>query len=426
MSFSIKKLFHVGSKQIFDSGYIATSNLVGASAGFISGLIIARLVTPENLGAFRSFGIITTYLNVLHLGLFDSLQRELPYVLECGRYDEAKKSLSASAAWLSLVLAITTIGFIALSVLSLVKKNYLASAGWIVQPFVLSGVLFGGLFSTLFRTKHEFRKLAKASLWGSVANIALLPCLLFSPFYGLCFRSSIVSAINPIILYFKKPLKFNIGWNSKELSRHIKIGAPLFSIGYIESSLWLATESFIVLNLFGKEGLGLYVLTIAIREAATLVASAVNQVYVPRIASSYSRTKSYSEAWRVSAKATMASFLINLTVATAVLFLLPRLVALLMPRYVGAIPLIRLISIFPVLKALELPLYVFKAANQRRWYASYVIIGYFVFITLSIILGTIYGLEGFIVGVISGKAISIIVGNSGLFISVRKESSCIS
>jgi O-antigen/teichoic acid export membrane protein len=421
MSLLRKELFKNSSKQIFDSGFIATSNLISAFAGFVSGLVIGRLVTPEYLGTFRSFGIITTYLNILHLGLFDSLQRELPYILESERYDEARKSLSASAAWLCLVLTIATIGFIGLSVSSLIRRDYFASAGWFVQPFVLSGTLYGGLLSTLFRTGHEFRKLAKASLWGSIANIALLPCLLISPFYGLCFKSSVASTVNPTVLYYKKPLKFNVRWNSKELIRHIKIGAPLFGVGYVESSLWLATESFLVLSLFGIEGLGLYAFAIAIREAANAVASAVNQVYVPKIASSYSRYGSYLKAWRLSSKATLASCLINLVMAVAIILFLPHLITLLIPRYSGAIPIIKLIAIFPILKALELPLYVFKAANQRRWYASYVISGYFVFIAMSLLLGRMYGLNGFMIGVISGRAGMIVIGNLGLFLGVRRE-----
>lgn len=63
------------SKTVHTVAVFATGNMTAMLLGVIGSLVQARYIVPEDMGVFRTFGIVAGYLTFLHLGVFDGALR---------------------------------------------------------------------------------------------------------------------------------------------------------------------------------------------------------------------------------------------------------------------------------------------------------------------------------------------------------------
>lgn len=78
--FLLKKLSQTNSMIFF----MGASQMFANILRILGGIIIVKLLMPEQLGMFNGFALILGYLPILQVGVANGLNRELPYYLEKG------------------------------------------------------------------------------------------------------------------------------------------------------------------------------------------------------------------------------------------------------------------------------------------------------------------------------------------------------
>ena len=396
---------------IKNTGVLAAASIISSIIGVVAGLFQARFVPPVDLGLFKTFGIATTYLSLLHLGLFDALQRELPFLLAYGDKAEAQRRAGVGLAWIRIAGAIAGACFLGLALWGASSGNWAAFAGWLTQIPIIIFVLYGGFLATLYRTGQDFKRLSYANISGSIAGLLLLPIILLMPYLGLCIKTAGATSVNTVFLHRFRPLKLAPQFNRQTLRDMLRIGTPLFIGGYIGSSLWLATEAALALGLYGRRALGLLAVAIMLREAVAVLATSLNQVYMPQLAAEYGRTNSCRACLRIAFRPCATSFLINSILAVIGIVLLKRAVSFLTPMYMEAVPAMVFALLIAPVKALELPLYIFKAAGNAKGYIIMIMSGFVAFLFMVLVFKHFgAGFQSIALSFLVGKIVSVLVG----------------
>jgi O-antigen/teichoic acid export membrane protein len=329
---------------------VAGGNLFGMAIGLVGTLVQARFVSPAELGYFRQFSIVTGYAFFLQLGVFESVQRLYPYYVGRGEHHRALAIAGVAQAWNVVVGVLVSSVFVFLGVWTLAQGNWKASLGWAVQAIVVVGFIYGGYLGATYRSGHEFIRLAKASVLGSLVGVATLPLFALWPYPALALRAGLSSLVNLAYLHVYRPLKVAWRFSWHELFALVRGGVPMFIAGYGVSTGWSAVETTLVLKQLGTAALGSWTMAFMVLEAANKVPQAIVAVYTPKITEEFGRTGSPHACLRICRKPVRwgAPAMLLLAVVGAVGLWL--VVPVLMPKYVVAIPAMCLMLLYlPVL-----------------------------------------------------------------------------
>ena len=160
--------------------------MVAMLLGLIGSLVQARYVAPEDMGVFRSFGIIAGYLTFLGTLASSTVcsERSLSNWVA-----ETRPRLTGlpPRAWFRIVFISTLCGavFLALCVKAAWRDHWMRLCGWLGYLPVIAGTFYGGYLGTTFRTGQQFVRFSNANVLQAVAGTLLLPLLPSGLLWGL-------------------------------------------------------------------------------------------------------------------------------------------------------------------------------------------------------------------------------------------------
>jgi O-antigen/teichoic acid export membrane protein len=362
------------------------------------------------MGTLQSCAIFTSYLSFLHLGTFTALQRELPYLVGKGEVDKARKLAGVCQGWVVFVGLMSSGVFLVLALVSLFRSEYALAAGWLVQSFSVFFILYTGYLGVTYRTTSEFAVFTKSNVKVSLSSILTLPLLGLSAYYGMCLRNIIIAATQGVLLHYYRPIKVSLFFDWSILKSLIAFGFPLSVFGYVETSFWLATQNYLVSRTLGTEVLGLLAFTLLAQNSILIIPQSINQVYMPRISQHLGSSADLRGIVRLCIKPTIVSFLLSCVFVLVAWFSVGPACRLLAPKYIEAVPAIRLSLLIMPLVSLRLPQYILIAARKRRAYAACSVTGLFVGIALlAMVLRSGFGLSAIILAYLGGYFAMIIM-----------------
>jgi hypothetical protein len=253
-------------------------------------------------------------------------------------------------------------------------------------------------------------------------NFGIVFLLPFLGFYGLCARVASSSILGVWLCQRYRPLRIPYRFDTKALSELIRIGLPLNFWGSLWTSIWVATESALVLFLDGVTGLGLFSVATAVREGMNILPMAVYQVLTPRVITALARDRSVRNA-----NARVVWLTVGLTgfmaiIACIIPFLLDILVPYVIPKYVDAMPVMKVCAWFPVVQAAFLPTNTLYATGKPWLYGRSVIVGLVVFpLATYLLIPVIGGILAVAVGSLLGRAARTCAAYFDLFALARSE-----
>jgi O-antigen/teichoic acid export membrane protein len=379
-------------------------NITAFILGAIGSLLAARFLGPEETGLYRSFTIPLTYLTFLHLGTFDGLFRQIPFFVGKGNQVEVERLASAAGAWnLWLSFAISS-AFLICALYSLWHHQLPAAAAWFSQSIFCWGVFYGGYLNATYRTIHQFAMVARIQVVQMLINFAMVFTLPLLHFYGLCLRFALPAVAGISIYHHNRPLRIAYRFDIKALKDVIKVGLPFSFWGSLDTSLWFATESTLILYWGGTSALGLFSIAFALREGLNVLPFAAQQVLFPRLVESFSREGNLSRKNMRSVFLVVGAMIFFLTFIVLIgTVLLERLVPLFIPRYVAGIPLMKICLWFAVVAAANTPAYTLYAEGRAWLYGSGVLIGLLVFALSSYFMAPSGGIIAVVVGSLLGR-----------------------
>jgi len=369
-----------GSRQTIRSvSALLGSNVAAAVLSAIGGLLVARFLGPEETGAFRVFTIPLTYLTFLHLGTWDGLWRQIPYYVGKDMPEQVDRLASAAGFFNRTMSLVVSAGFAGCSAYAFIHRDLLGGFGWLSQVFCCWGVFYGGYLTSTYRTLQHFVRLARIQVVQTVLTFGLVFLLPFLRVYGLCVRVALPAMVALWLFERHRPLRVDYRFDSKALKELLSIGLPFSFWGNLYTSVWVATESALVLSLSGVSALGLFSVAVVMRGAVNAVPLAIWQVLTPRVVTAFARDGSVRNAsspmlW---VTAGLTGFMVLLAVVGSLLLSL--LVPTLIPKYLDGIPLMKVCLWFPVVQAAFLPANALFAAGKTWLYGRSVIAGIAVF-----------------------------------------------
>lgn len=383
---------------------LCSGNMTAFILGTIGSLLAARFLGPAETGLYRSFTIPLTYLTFLHLGTFDGLFLQIPFFVGKGNQEEVERLASAAGAWnLCLSFAISS-AFLICALYNLWHHQLPAAMAWLSQSVFCWSVFYGGYLNATYRTIHQFAMVARIQVVQMLMNLAIVFTLPLLHFYGLCLRLALPAVVGISIYHRNRPLRMAYRFDIQVLKDVIKVGLPFSFWGNLDTSLWFATESALILYWGGTSALGLFAVAFSLREGLSVLPLAAQQVLSPRLVESFSREGKLSSKNMRSVfllAGVMALFLTFIVLIGTVL--LERLVPLLIPKYVAGIPLMKICLWFAVVAAANTPVYTLYAEGRAWLYGSGILVGLLVFALLSFFMAPSGGIIAVVVCSLFGR-----------------------
>ncbi len=401
---------------------LLSSNITASILVAFGGLLVARFLGPEETGAFRAYTIPLTYLIFLHLGTWDGLWRQIPYYTGKEMPEKVEAVAAAGGAFNIFLSCAVSLGFVCMAAYCLIHRDMQGVFGWLAQAVFCWGVFYGNYLSSTYRTLNHFVTLARIQIIQNILSFGMVFLLPFLKFYGLCARYAVPSILQIWLFHRKRPLKIKYRFKADALKELIKVGLPFSIWGNLETSIWVATESALVLTLSGVSALGLFAVAVIMRAAMNTLPASIWQVLTPRVVTNMARDRSIRGAATRLAGVTagLTGFMILLALAGA--FLLEVFVPVLIPKYVAGIQVMKICLWFPVIQAAFLPMNTLFAAGKPWLYGRGVIAGIIVFpVTVYLLYPAIGGLLAVAAGSLAGRTARTLAAYVDLAVLTKRE-----
>src|SRR5713101_474046 len=168
---------------IRDVSRLLGANVLARAVGIAALVVYARILSPRDLGALPIFLVLGAFTIIpVNLGLFPTLMREVPVLLE-GRRDEALGTLRVVVLTVGGGVVAVALCYVPLA--PAIARLFFHDAGaapliwWMVPGAVLRGL--DEVLVYVLRSTREFEVLARKKLLSElaqpVAAVALLPTL---------------------------------------------------------------------------------------------------------------------------------------------------------------------------------------------------------------------------------------------------------
>lgn len=392
-------IFFMGASQMF-------ANILR----ILGGIIIVKLLMPEQLGMFNGFALILGYLPILQVGVANGLNRELPYYLGKGNKEVAHNFASVAQYWEILLAIISCSILFILGVFYFFRQDYISGISCFAYTFAVGHLFYGTYYlQILYRTNQDFNKLSLITLIVSVVSFLSILFVWLWGYYGLCARLTILSSVEFFLLWKWKPIQVKANFNKKIFVDIIKIGIPIYVVGII-FSLWATFQNTLVLKIGGVEQYGFFALAIMVQSSLEVLTSAVSQVLYPKMAYEYGKGKRLSEILVAARKPIIVILCFLLPSLVLVWFILPYIVNFLMPQYNPGIKAAQWTLPLVLLSVLSIYNLIFNIVKRQQDYLWTLIsgIGSFVIVLFICYWSKGYSLLIFPFAMICGKAVQLI------------------
>ena len=378
----IKKFFNDAA---FYFGSATFSNILN----FITGIVVRRVLQPALMGLFSEIMLIFEYVRYSHLGIIDSLDKELPYLYGKNDYKgiEEIKNIGFSLC-LTIVLCISVCLFIVSSFLKSGTDRLLINGIRIVLLIALLR-LTSSLYIVLNRSRNRFSVISKYMILVAILDMAIKIFLVIKfGLYGLLW-ASVLTLIFGLIYFYKaskERFKFILHFPFNKVFHLFKIGFPIFLTGLIYMSL-RNIDRIMIIGLLDREDLGFYTIALMVSVYIVQLPSLIYAVFFPRFYQAYGRTEDIFAIKELFVRPTIIfAYFFPILVGITIL-LLPLLVRYVLPAYMpGVFPAYLLLLGSSFISLVNMPLYLLIVLNKQIYM---VVIGIFSII-VAVILNYIF------------------------------------
>lgn len=356
----------VKSPTFWTLGVFTGASMISSALSGLGGVIQARWISPEVLGQFQKYGILTSYLAILVVVVQDGLSRQYPYLVGKGDGEEALRVVAAAKTWYVIVTVFAMLLFGVLSLASLCQKDYIGTVGWGVQIIVALCTLFGAYIQTVYRRSLEFKRLSYNGLISSCLGFLSLVFVKFLGFYGLAIKTSIMWIVRFALDAKYIPIKVQMKWDVKRLFELAKIALPLSMEGYIRTSFMTATFGYLVLKFCGAKELGLYGVALAFEGFAALFLNSLMQIFDVKMAYKFGETESIMRSARSLVVPVVLGIACSLAIGIAFCIAIGPFINYFLPKYVEAIPIAYILAIELPLGVMAIPVRLLRVALRYK------------------------------------------------------------
>jgi O-antigen/teichoic acid export membrane protein len=346
------------------------SSIFMTGSTVISGIILIKWLQPGEIGLWNSFSVLLPYALFFQLGIFNGLNRELPFYLGKGN-ESVINDLVASASWLSRLLVILSV--LVLPVVLLVYMFFFQSQNIYIISILAIGIMIAAQFSSnfltvTFRAKQSFDQLSRAYMIQGFLILVSLLMIYKWKYEGMLIRAVLLSITLPLMLYFIRPFRVAARFIKKPLYLLLKTGIPLFSFAYVQG-ITRTLNRVILLSISGILAVGYYSPALAILTAMKLLPSILGQYLYPQMSYQLGQGGDPKLLWKWVWKSSLGLVLFLTPVGIAGWFIIPWLIKTYFTQYTEGIFATQLAVVSGILSGAIVGFNVLFSLKSWKWLA---------------------------------------------------------
>lgn len=365
---------------------------------------LARILTPEYFGIFAVASILLSFLETISVTgvqiiLIQDNKRSLEKKIDTGWVLSIIRGVTISLVIIILTPFITNF----FNVTSFASTFYLISIVPLIRGFISPARV---ILQKELRFKSEFMFSGFVFIIDSIVTviIALIYRTPSAFVWGLIFGAIVESSISILLLKPRPKFKF-IKNEAKQIIKRGKWITLSSLFGYLFSN----TDDFFVGKMLSTSSLGVYQASYKISSLPlTEIAQLVNSITLPV----FSKIKNDRKKFIIEVKRTILIVTIICSLLGLFIWIFANNIVyiILGENWLGAIPIIRILSIYGIFRSITISLNpIFISLKLQKYVAYYAIAGFIGLIIFLFPLIIFYGLNGVGYAVIIGSTISLFV-----------------
>lgn len=413
----IQQLYNQYKTPILYSG----GSIAKAFSTLIVGFVIAKYISPTDLGIWATINLVVTYSLFLQAGLINGLNLELPYAYGKGNDDQAE--ILAGTVQTFTFFSSVLIFIIGLSYfIFFPQQDEKIKYGILAITFIIILSYYQNYLLSTLRSKNSFRKLSFIQIVDACVNIGTLIIVAYYSYYGLIIKAVLVILIYVILLHVSRPIKVGLIWNKPAFVKLLKVGLPIFGLAYIQSIASTA-DKILLLKYSSLTDVGLYSFGFYALSVFTLFSTSIASYIYPRMTYSYGQNNDKLILWSYARKITIILFLLQIPLATIGYFIIPIIITAYFPDYILSTVTMQILLFAGVFKGSVVGVNALWSMKSWKYMTIYQILFSFLLVILPY-LGIQFAsdkLVGVSVGILVACALNLISGISLTFIATHKQ-----
>ncbi len=341
----------------------------------ISGLIIMTWIKPEEMGIYNSYNILIAYSFFLQLGIFNGLNRQIPFLLGQGKEDEVLKLATASLSFAKLLsFSFFILGLIVFAVLWFFGDLPLKESKMLLVIVILTAISFyQNYLNVTYRSQKHFKVLSKINNISSLLIFVSLAMVYFFAYDGLVLYYLFNGIFFLLLTHFYRPYKINAKFSFPELKKLVAIGMPIFALGYLQQIS--KTFNRLILVAIGSVYLvGLFSPASAIYSAITFLPSTIAQFLYPKFSYLYGKHNDKKMLIPYVNKIYLLSAVLMIPTLLFCYFALPWAFERFVPKYVAGTFAAQIFLICGVINITSITINIFYSIGNKKSVTFYTFI----------------------------------------------------
>lgn len=325
---------------IKDAAKFTIGGYISSVCNFASSVIVRRILDPFFMGVYTELLLIFDYAKYNHLGIIDSLDRQIPYY---NGKKEFKKTETVKDAGASFSLIASFIVAAAITVISFVFQGRLSkplSTGLMIIAIMIVVQTMSSFYITLARTHHQFGPLSKYIILVAVCDVGFKAALgIKFGMMGILWATVITLALGMIYLFNTSRISFvlTLKISGKTVMELLEIGFPLLLASFAFLTL-RSVDRFMIISFLTKEDLGYYSIALMMHSFVFQFPNLIYVVLFPRFYEAFGNSENNLNNLRgyLERPTLIFAYLFPIIVGIAVI-LMPVFVRYVLPKYTQGI-----------------------------------------------------------------------------------------
>jgi O-antigen/teichoic acid export membrane protein len=394
---------HVAARQ---SALLFGASIISRALGVLRGVVVARLLAPQDFGLLASMLVAASYLQMVELGVGWGTVREIPLLR--GRTKTAEVvQLEREVFWWEILIGVTVGVVIAAYLLQAGFESTSHARAWLALPIYVGAELLRNTLTCFLQAREEFSRLRRSIVWLAVVDLAL--AIVLTTTFGLTGAAAAlpltsVGLIGALLWDARASrlwMPTRLRWPTFRLL--IGVGFPLM----IQNMMWsnmTNVDKVIILSALDTEALAYYAMAQTIAASMLLVSGAVARVNGPRMIRRFAETDDPKALYGMLVS-TVQVLAYGLPVLVTGMWLVgPAFFALVLPKYMASVPLLNLTTVSFYAMGITLGVSAVYIALERQVLNGFLLLGGMV---LTVGLSLVFMATGWgALGVAAASAIS--------------------
>lgn len=318
--------FQVRSIVSYFSGSLGTTVI-----SLVASLLVARWTAPEQMGLWNLALLIVTYASALQLGVFNGLNRQLPYFAGRRDADKARRRAEVALAWCA-ALTIASLAAVVLVALYFWWRSQVEA----VSTSLAIGAVLASAWSLQYLTvcygvTSQFGDLARKSMLVAMAGLLMVLLVRSFGYDGLLVRAAVLAVLGSLALYIGRPVRATARWDRPIFVELVRVGFPIWVLGQL-SALFMTLDRLALAD--SPQALGYYTVAAQFASLSYMLPTAFNAVLYPQMAREYGENHIAMNLWRKAAKASLWAAIASLCAGLIAWLVIPYFLAFFLPAYV--------------------------------------------------------------------------------------------